>query len=493
MVLDLARPRRAFSEPGGPPVPPPPTPRFRWRRRGRNPQTTRLIVRLHFLSGFLAAPIILSLAVTGILFAWNPQIETAMHSSTLSSSDPGADPKPLSEQIAAAREEHPGWNVTAVTPAAPGVFEGRETTAVAMAPPGTAGSAFGHAPGAVSVYVDPATARVTGEIDEAERPGEWLRNLHSSWRLGDNVAPVTEMAASWLLVSILTGLYLKWPQIRRNARRALTFRRGPTPYAQANLFHTTLGIWLTAGLLALVATGLTWTNFAGSRVDDLKATFSSPAPSVNTTLAGGAPLAAAPDEHAEHGGSSTTPSSSDVDAVAALNQIDTVAEGTAEAGLSGVVKYTPPTADGKAWKADLRDTKWPVDPVTLAVDGETGEVVDRVTWDDKPAMAKATSLGIYFHQAQLFGIWTQLFLTVLALAVIALIVSGYRMWWLRRPSGPFGGPPKVGPLWRTVPVPMMVAFGLLAFALPMLAVSFLIYLVLERLWRAVRKGSDVHA
>lgn len=446
-----------------------------------------MVVRLHFLSGFLVAPIILSLAVTGILFAWNPQIETAMHRATLSSSDPGATPKPLSEQVAAARAEHPGWDVSGVTPAAPGVFEGRETTAVAMAPPGGTASGFGHAPGAVSVYVDPANARVTGEINEDQRPSEWLRNLHSSWRLGNNFAPLTEMAASWLLVSILTGVYLKWPQLRRNARRALTFRRGPTPYARTNLLHTTLGLWLTVGLLSLVATGLTWTNFAGSRVDDFKATFSSPAPSVSTTLPGGAPIAAAaPDPHAEHGGSGAPAAASNFDKAAALDQIDTVAEGTAEAGLSGVIKYTPPTADGKAWKADLRDTKWPVDPVTLAVDGRTGDVVDRVNWDDKPMLAKATSLGIYFHQATLFGIWTQLFLTALALAVIVLIVSGYRMWWLRRPSGPFGGPPRVGPLWKAVPVPVMIVFGVLAFALPMLAVSFLVYLVVERIWRSTR-------
>lgn len=484
MAIDVsAPPRPAAGGPGEPPAGP-----TKWPRRpGRRPQTTRLLVRLHFLSGFLAAPIILSLAVTGILFAWNPQIETALHGSTLSSTDPGVEPKPLTEQVAAAQAEHPGWKVTAITPAAPEAFEGRETTAIAMSPPAAAdGGAFGHAAGAVSVYVDPATAQVTGEIDEAKRPGEWLRNLHSSWRLGDNVAPLSELAASWLLVSILTGLYLKWPALRRNLGRTLSFRGGRTPYARANALHTTLGIWLTAGLLALVGTGLTWTNFAGSRVDDLKATFSSPAPAVSTTLPGAAPAPAVPaGEHAEHGGADAAPAAPAFDVAAVLPQIDTVAAGANAAGVSGLMKYTPPGAEGKAWKAELRDTKWPVEPVTLAVDGTSGEVVDRVEWDDRPLMAKGTSLGVYFHQATLFGIWTQIFLTVLAIAVIVLIVAGYRMWWIRRPRGTLGIPPKVGPLWRSVPVAMMVGFGLLAYALPMLAVSFLIYLVLERLWRAV--------
>jgi uncharacterized iron-regulated membrane protein len=86
----------------------------------------------------------------------------------------------------------------------------------------------------------------------------------------------------------------------------------------------------------------------------------------------------------------------------------------------------------------------------------------------------------------LFGIWTQLYLTVLAVGVIVLIVAGYRMWWLRRPPATLGVPQRAGPLWRCVPVPLMVAFALLAYAMPMLAVSFLLYLVVERAVRHVR-------
>ncbi|WP_019875454.1 PepSY-associated TM helix domain-containing protein [Sporichthya polymorpha] len=490
MALDVAPVR---TETGGPTPPPPVLPGPGPRRR--RPETTRLLVRLHFLSGFLAAPIILSLAVTGILFAWNPQIESALHDKTLSASSVDwAEPKPLSEQVEAARAEHPGWTVTAVTPAAPDAFEGRETTAVALAPPGGTASGFGHAPGAVSVYVDPVTGEVTGEIVEDERPGEWLRNMHSSWRLGDNIAPLSELAASWLLVSILTGIYLKWPTIRRSFVRAFSFRGARTPYARANALHTTLGLWLTVALLSLVGTGLTWTNFAGSRVDDLRATFSNSGPSLDASLPGGAPLSApiggAHNEHAEHNGGSDVPSdASGFDAAAVLPQIDTVARSAESAGLDGLVKYTPPTAEGKGWKAELRDTKWPLEPTTIAVDGNTGTVLDRVDWDEKPWMDRATSAGIYFHQATLFGIWTQLFLTALSIGVIVLIVAGYRMWWIRRPRGTLGVPPRVsGPLWKTVPVPMMVVFGLLAYALPTLAVSFLLYLVIERIWRSVRRG-----
>lgn len=459
------------------PPPPPSDDRHGEGRPPRRPARSALrplLIRLHFLSGFLAAPIILSLALTGILFAWNPQIENLLHSDALSSSSPSAAPVPLREQVRAAQEARPDYTVTTVIPAAPDSFGGRETTAVAMAPSDAEpGAAFGHAAGALSVYVDPATGQVTGEIDEAKRPGEWLRNLHSSWRLGDNVAPLTELAASWLLVSMLTGLYLKFPAIRRSLRQTLFPRLRQPGWRRANAIHTALGVWLTVALLGLIATGLTWTSFAGSRVDDLKATVSSPVPSVSTTLDGAA-----------------TPAGADAPAFAvneaAANQIDTVERGAADADVAGLLKYTPPSAEGKAWKVEKRDQKFPMRPVTLAVDGTTGAEVDRVTWGERPLMARMTSMGISFHQAELFGLATQLYLTVITLGLIVLIAAGYGMWWLRRPPGSFGAPPRAGPLLRTVPVPMMIVSAVVIYALPTLGVSLLVYLAIERMVRAVQ-------
>lgn len=56
------------------------------------------------------------------------------------------------------------------------------------------------------------------------------------------------------------------------------------------------------------------------------------------------------------------------------------------------------------------------------------------------------------------------------LALIVLSIAGYRTWWLRRPSGGLGVPPKVGTLWRTVPSPLLLVFGTLMILLPLLGV-----------------------
>ncbi|MDR7304191.1 putative iron-regulated membrane protein [Haloactinomyces albus] len=76
-------------------------------------------------------------------------------------------------------------------------------------------------------------------------------------------------------------------------------------------------------------------------------------------------------------------------------------------------------------------------------------------WSDYALLAKATTLGIAHHEADLFGPANRIGLTLLALALIALVLAGYRMWWLRRPAGAPDTRPTMGPLLRTVPLPLV--------------------------------------
>lgn len=430
-----------------------------------------LLWRLHFLGGFLAAPVVLSLAVSGVLFAWNPQIEAALHREALTAVVDGPD-RPLSEQVTAARSERPGWNLVSVVTAAPGAAQ---TTAVTLSPPGAGSGEFGPPSDAVTIYVDPASAAVTGQITEANRPDEWLRTLHSSWRLGPVAEPLTELAASWVLVSLLTGLYLWWPRSQSALARTFRFRRPGRPRWRS--VHTTLGVGIVAALLLMVGTGLTWTTYAGAWLDVARAQVHSETPSVSTQLA--ATSTAGPGGHEHHSDSGSGRS----DPAAGIGIALATARG---AGLDAVVALDPPAQPGQAWTASTVDSRWPIEATTVAVDPATGQVTDRVDWDDYPLLAKATTLGIAFHQAELFGLANQIGLTAMAVALIVLIIAGYRMWWLRRPAGGLGVPPRTGPLLRTVPVPLLVGFGALMVFLPTLGVSFVIYLVVERLVRSVR-------
>lgn len=440
-----------------------------------------LLWRLHFFGGFLAAPVAVWLAITGIIFAWNPQIESTIHDDKLTATSDG-EPVPLSEQVEAAFDAYPGHEVVDVKPASgPG-----ETTGVQLVPPGAEGPEFGAAPGQFTAYFDPVTTEVTGEIVEENRPDEWIRNLHSNFRLGEGrltdggaANTLTELSASWVLVSLATGIYLWWPKTMQGLKRSLVPRlRGlrsgrRKPWRD---LHSTVGILVLLLLAGMVATGLTWSEYAGDRVDTFKSSLNSESPMLGTSL--GDPEAEGEDgAHVEH-----EQDASEALDTAALDQVHVAAEAT---DLDTPYTITP-GGPGEAWTVAEEDTRWPLRQAQVAIDPGTGEVVDRLEFGDKALLDQATSLGISFHDGSLFGLANQLLLTALALGVILLIVTGYMTWWRRRPKGAFGAPPKPGPLLRSAPIALLVGFLVVMWLLPALGVSFLIYLVIERVVWFVR-------
>ena len=169
-----------------------------------------------------------------------------------------------------------------------------------------------------------------------------------------------------------------------------------------------------------------------------------------------------------------------------LDQLARVVAAADDAGLSRPYKVTPPEGAGRAWTVTVTDSRWPIRETSIAVDPVSGRVIDRLRFADRPLLDQATTIGIAFHQAELFGLATQIGLTLLAVAMMVLVISGYAMWWRRRPRRALAVPPRVRPLLRTVPFPLLALFALALVLLPTLGVAFVVYLVGERAARAVR-------
>jgi uncharacterized iron-regulated membrane protein len=435
--------------------------------------------RLHFFTGFLAAPVVVWLCLSGILFAWNPQIESAIYDEALTATADG-EPRPLAEQVAAARTAYPGYDVVQVSPAG----AAGETTGVQLKPRGAEAVGFAPAPGAVTVYVDPAGATVTGRIFESRRPAEWLRNLHSNFRIGSWADTVTELAASLALISLGSGLYLWWPRTRSALRRSFVprlrgLRRGGGRRPWRDL-HASLGVLTVAALAVMVVTGLTWTDHAGRWVDVAKAALVAEPPVLQTQLTGSTGEGSG--SHSAHGGAGRSSGEA-----TRWDAVDGVVVSAERAGVVRPYVVSPPAGPDDAWSVAEVDNRWPIESESVAIDPETGAVVDRLTFADNPLLEQATTVGIGFHEGTLFGLLNQIGLTVLAVALIVIVVSGYAMWWRRRPPGALGAPPRAGRLLRTVPVPLLGGFALLLALLPTLAVGFVVYLIVERLIRRFRR------
>ncbi|MDH6229283.1 PepSY domain-containing protein [Streptomyces sp. MJP52] len=436
-----------------------------------------LIVRLHFYAGVFVAPFLFVAALTGLLYAFTPQFDQLLYGDRLTVEQVGDAPRPLAEQIEAARAAHPeGTLASVITPPGP-----EDTTRVVLSLPELGENQR-------TVFVDPYTAEVQGELTTwwgATPLTAWLDEFHRSLHLGEFGTLYSELAASWLWVVAAGGLVL-WAgrargQRAASARGVLFPDRSAGGVRRTRSLHAATGVWLSLGLFFLSATGLTWSEYAGARFDQAVDAVRGQAPVLDTRLPGSAP-ADGGGEHAGHhaGGGGDT-------AGVAPEDFGTALRTARDAGLDETVVVTPPTGEGMAWTVTQSDNTWPVHYDGVAVDVMEAEVTDRTRWADHPLAAKLSKLGVQGHMGVLFGIVNQVVLAAIAVGLMCVMFWGYRMWWQRRPTrdgrrAAFGRPPARG-TWRSLPWPVLLVgipvVAVVGWALPLFGVTLLAFLVVD--------------
>ena len=458
-----------------------PPPARRWRP---------LILRLHFYAGILVGPFILIAAVTGGLYAIAPTLENVVYRDLLHTDDTGPA-LPISDQVLAAQAERPDLTVAAVRPAT----AAGDTTRVMFTDPSLGESKR------TAVFVDPATATAVGESTVYGSSGSlplrtWLSELHRTLHLGEAGRRDSELAASWLGVVALGGLFLWVERYRRRRSRSdarlFTVDRTTRGRRRTLNLHGAGGAWIVVGLVFLSATGLTWSAYAGANITDVRSALSWTTPTLDTDLTGHA--GHSDDEHAGHvghGASDATASTAPVD----VRQIDGVLAVARENDVTGPVEASIPASGDTAFQVSQLRDPWVFSTDSIAIDGASDRVVDVQRFADWPLAAKLTTWGISLHMGVLFGLVTQLALLALAVVLVAVIVGGYRMWFQRRPSRtggtPVGRPPQRGALRRLSPgavVGLAVATVAIGWFVPLLGVSLLAFLAVDVVTGRLRRA-----
>ncbi len=438
-----------------------------------------LVLRLHFYAGVLVAPFLLVAAVTGLLYAGSFQAEKLVYAHELRV--PVGDRElPISQQVAAARKAHPEGEISAVRPSP----EDGATTRVLLS--GVKGVDPDHT---LAVFVDPYTGKVRGALEQYGSTGAlplrtWIDEFHRDLHLGQTGRLYSEFAASWLWVIALGGVVL-WLSRRRKKRtlRAVALPdRTATGRRRTMSFHGAVGLWVALGLLFLSATGLTWSTYAGANVEDLRTALGQTTPTVSATVGGG--------EHAgHHMGSGSMPGTDmDMDGTGEAARhtadvgLDTVLTAARAKDLDNPVEIVPPAEPGSAYVVSQIQRSWPEKQDSVAIDPATGEVTDVQRFADYPVLAKLSRWGIDLHTGNLFGLVNQIALAALALALILLIVWGYRMWWQRGRASAFGRPIPRG-AWRRVPLYVLLllaaATAVIGYYLPFLGIPLVAFLAVD--------------
>ncbi len=437
----------------------------------------QLLRRIHFYAGIFIGPFLLVAALSGVAYALAPTAETILHRGELTAAS-SAQTVSIDDQVAKAKTKHPGLALSGVIPGTDGA-----TTKVLFTDPSQPSTSYRPA-----VFVDPSTGEVKGDTvlygsSLAFPERAWLSELHRNLHLGEPGRIYSELAASWLGPITLAGLFLWWK------RRASGASRATSPWAQRARKHSTIGVIAGLGFLFLSATGLTWSAYAGDNVTNLRTALSWTTPTVAASLQTGEGTNPE-DPHAGHGAPSGTSGSAAAASGAATTYaaVVTVADG---AGLKAPYEITPAT-EKKGWVVKEVRRSWMAGPDAVAISPATGKVMSSVPFSSYPLAAKLTDWGIRLHMGFLFGLLNQVILALIAAALAVVVIMGYRMWWMRRPTrgASFlggGTAPVRGGLMRLLRArPVLTVLGALAVAawavfVPLLGISLVAFLVIDAL------------
>jgi uncharacterized iron-regulated membrane protein len=422
----------------------------------------RTIWRWHFYAGLFVIPFVILLSVTGAIYLFKPQIELweeGRWSAGVATATVAAN---ADAQVASALSAVPGSRVrnyrlprSSGAPAAitVDVADGGQREVFVM-PDGT-----------VAAIVDPQ-ARISA----------FVARLHGSLLAGRAGGILVELAASWAIVMILTGLYLWWPRSATGRWRAAGVLWPRLGRGSATLWrdlHAVTGIWAAGFALVLLLTALPWTDVWSNGFRLLRAEMDWTASGPQDWKSG----APAHDHGAPEQIKAPAPNGP-------LTWNDIVIRARREA-LPYPALVNPPFAanrfgppNGNEWKLTSETQNRPLIR-TIFIDPETGAEIRRTGFRDKHVIDQVINYGIAWHEGQLFGLANQLIGLATALAMLVMAVSGFILWRRRHPGRGLGAPPPALPP-RHMRLVTAITLALAAM-LPLLAASLVAMLLLEKL------------
>jgi uncharacterized iron-regulated membrane protein len=411
--------------------------------------TTRfygLLWRWHFLAGAAAFPILFVVAVTGALYAFQPELDRWASSElwTARPPDPEARRRPLDELVHVAAR--------ACKPASIYVPRARDRAVTASCEGG----------GRREVFIDPYRAELLGERDAAATFFGVVFSLHWELLLGEPGRLAIEWATSWAILLMAFGAALWWPRGKRRGGGVWWPRRGLAARQRLRDIHAVLGAYALPVLFAIAATGLMWTLRAGGERWH--------------------PLT----EDAFHDAWDRPPRSTVIVGRPRIGlSAAAAAAGIAPDRERRAIYTTPPARPDDPYVFYLYDDTHatPSAEHTVWIDAYSGARLLALGWPDRSAAGKLDSAKYAIHVGALLGWPGRLLACAAALVLAALCATGPWMWWKRRPRGELGVPPRT----RRAPWPLLAVLAGVGWLLPMIGWTLIALVAIELGARLVRR------
>ena len=366
--------------------------------------------RWHFYAGLIVMPVVLVLAITGAIYLFESQIENLIYKDLLYLKK-NIQINPDHDAIIESAKKH--FDAKRINSYQPSASLNQSARVTLTSQDATKITAFIH----------PQTLVPLGSINESWRLMNIARNLHKNLMLGDVGRIITELTACWLIVMILTGIYLWWPRGNKDHGVIIpNIKNNGKKISDRKIwreFHAVFGAWASVWLLLILLSGLPWTFIWGGLLSDF-----------STRSNEGFPKAIFKERP-------ISKSSIDLPEVS-MNKIFQI---ISKQNINHAFKIDYPWWErGSYALMPLRDGGDTKNVAYIFFDRKSGEILDQYRFNDLGKVGRLTSLGVAFHEGRLFGKTNQFLNLMAVFLLLTLMITGFTMWWKRKPYKSLGAP-----------------------------------------------------
>lgn len=369
---------------------------------------------LHLGVGLAAGAFLASMAASGILLAFAPQILSWSERAASRAASPEGPRQDLAALLSAATEADPRARAASLT-----LF--RDPASSALVGLGESRA----------VHVDPHSGLVLGRGSRARGFFESVEHWHRRLGSRDIGKPFTGAAALGLVFLSLSGLWLWRPRGRAGFKASIALRAIPRGRARSFNRHNAIGFWASPFLLILALTGAVMAyrragnllfTMTGSTApkEEAGARGPGPAPENRGSAKPGGPDAGAMRPPPPHGNLHVS-----------LDTLAARAGGLAPAWTSLTLRA--PRRPGGPWSGTLQEPGFAAFPrrSQFSLDGETGSLSEWQPYGGQPTGRKLRAATRYLHTGRGFGWPGQALAAFAALALLSQIWTGFSMSWRR--------------------------------------------------------------
>jgi uncharacterized iron-regulated membrane protein len=396
-----------------------------------------LIWKWHFIGGIVSAPIVVILAITGIIYLFKDNYEAPQKRELLQIEQKTENKMSFQKQWEFAQKEWKKKPSGVILPTS----ENESTEFIS--------GKFSHKS---ILYIDPYAQKVKGQINISDTDMHTVRKLHGELLLGSVGTKIVELVASWMVVLIITGLYLFWPR-GRGWKGFFTVRTNQSKRILFRDVHALSGFWFSFLLLLVLAGGLPWTDVWGEgfRMVQQKTGSGFPATWDSRMF-------------------NSNPKGDPIP----LDEIITKAK---ELCLKGKTVIDLPQS-AKGVYSIYNETNELGEIKKIHLDQYSGKVLASHTWSDVGILMKARMWTMAFHQGE-FGLWNWYLMIFVAIGLFTLSMSAIISYVYRKTPGTLAIP-KV-PEHISFGIPLIVIVVMLGILLPLFGLSVLLLFLYSKL------------